>query len=184
MSARIVEKSLILAIIVAMFSYGAVAQQSGCTSALTSLIPCLNYITGNSSSPSSSCCSMLSSVVQSSPQCLCSVLNGGGASFGITVNQTQALALPGACNVKTPPLSQCNAANSPATTPAVSPPADGTDDGAISPSGSEVPSGTGGSKTVPSTDSGSSSSGNSIAPLQFMMSFLFIATCVSSLAKF
>nr|AFK41063.1 unknown [Lotus japonicus] len=79
------------------------AAQSGCTSALTSLSPCLNYITGSSSSPSPSCCSQLSSVVQSSPQCLCSLLNGGGSSFGITMNQTLALSLPGPCKVQTPP---------------------------------------------------------------------------------
>jgi len=81
--------------------------QSGCTSTLTSLSPCLNYIMGTSSNPSSSCCSQLSSVVQSSPQCLCSLLNGGGSSFGITINQTLALSLPSACKVQTPPVSKC-----------------------------------------------------------------------------
>ncbi|KAJ9696161.1 hypothetical protein PVL29_008415 [Vitis rotundifolia] len=72
------------------------------------MAPCLNYITGNSSTPSSSCCSQLASIIQSQPQCLCSVLNGGGALLGITVNQTLAVALPGACSVQTPPVSQCN----------------------------------------------------------------------------
>ncbi|KAK1262603.1 hypothetical protein QJS04_geneDACA021144 [Acorus gramineus] len=82
--------------------------QSGCTMAIIGLAPCLNYITGNTSTPASSCCSQLTSVVQSNPRCLCSLLNGGGSSFGINVNQTLALALPGACNVQTPPVSQCN----------------------------------------------------------------------------
>ncbi len=97
----------VLLILLMMLCHGATAQ-SGCTSALVGLAPCLNYVTGNSSTPSSSCCSQLASVVQSQPQCLCAMLNGGGSSLGITINQTQALSLPGACNVQTPPVSQCN----------------------------------------------------------------------------
>lgn len=91
----------------AMLCAGTTAQ-SGCTSVLISLQPCLNYITGNSSTPSQQCCTQLANVVRSSPQCLCQVLNGGGSSLGITINQTQALALPGSCNVQTPPISTCN----------------------------------------------------------------------------
>ncbi|CAI8584608.1 unnamed protein product [Vicia faba] len=138
-------------VVMAMMCAGAAAQSS-CTNVLVSLSPCLNYITGNSSTPSSGCCSNLASVVSSSPLCLCQVLGGGGSSLGININQTQALALPGACKIKTPPTSQCK------TTTAVSP--------AISPAGTEaespnsVPSGTG-SKSTPSTGDGSSS-GNSI----------------------
>ncbi|XP_071724245.1 LOW QUALITY PROTEIN: non-specific lipid transfer protein GPI-anchored 15-like [Rutidosis leptorrhynchoides] len=179
MSTRI----LILTVFVAMLCYGAVAQQTGCTSAITSLVPCLNYITGNSSTPSSSCCSNLSSVVQSTPQCLCSLLNGGGSSFGLNINQTQALALPGACNVKTPQVSQCNGGSGPATSPAVSPSTDGSDDtpdAGISPSASVVPSGTGGSKTVPSTDSGSSAGSSIEVPLKFLV---FVGLCVATITK-
>ncbi|KAJ8899332.1 hypothetical protein K2173_018306 [Erythroxylum novogranatense] len=107
-----------LAAIASLFA-GAMAQSS-CTNAIISLSPCLNYITGNSSTPSSGCCSQLASVVQSEPQCLCQVLNGGASSFGLNINQTQALALPNACNVQTPPVSRCNATSpvgSPSGTP-------------------------------------------------------------------
>lgn len=100
------EMGLVL-VVIAMLYAGAAAQSS-CTSVLVNLSPCLNYITGNSSTPSSGCCSQLASVVRSQPQCLCQVLNGGGSSLGISINQTQALALPSACNVQTPPTSQCN----------------------------------------------------------------------------
>lgn len=96
-----------LALVLGSMLLGGAMAQSGCTTALASLAPCLSYVTGNSSNPSSSCCSQLSSVVQSSPQCLCSLLNGGGSSLGITINQTLALSLPGACKVQTPPASQC-----------------------------------------------------------------------------
>ncbi|XP_058204122.1 non-specific lipid transfer protein GPI-anchored 5-like isoform X4 [Rhododendron vialii] len=104
------EKGLALFLVVMLWN-GAAAQ-SGCTSALISLSPCLNYVRGNLSTPSPSCCSKLSNVVQSQPQCLCMLLNGGASPLGITVNQTLALGLPGVCNVQTPPVSRCNAAAS------------------------------------------------------------------------
>ncbi|XP_028773563.1 non-specific lipid-transfer protein-like protein At2g13820 [Neltuma alba] len=128
--------------VVAMLCAG-VSAQSSCTNVLVSLAPCLSYIQGNSSTPSSSCCSQLSSVVRSQPQCLCQVLNAGGSSMGININQTQALALPSACKVQTPPTSQCKAA-SPAGSPAA-----------------ESPNAGSGSNNVPSPDNGSSH-GNSI----------------------
>lgn len=87
------------------------AAQSSCTNVLISMSPCLNFITGNSSTPSSQCCTQLANVVRTSPQCLCEVLNGGGSSLGININQTQALALPAACNVQTPSISRCNCKN-------------------------------------------------------------------------
>ncbi|PWA90973.1 plant lipid transfer protein/Par allergen [Artemisia annua] len=130
--------------------YGrAVAQSSGCTNVLISLSPCLNYITGNTTTPSSSCCSQLSSVVNSQPQCLCQVLNGGGSSLGININQTQALALPSACNVQTPPTSQCNA-GSPTNSPSDTTPS-GTTPSSGSPSGKGTET-----NNVPSTDTRSS----------------------------
>ena len=97
MGLRILEIGLVL-VLVGMLS-GGVAAQSSCNSVMMGMVPCLNYVTGNSSNPSSSCCSQLASVVQTRPQCLCSVLNGSGVVLGLTVNQTLALALPGACNV-------------------------------------------------------------------------------------
>lgn len=97
-----------LVLILVVTLWGETMAQSGCTTALIGLSPCLNFVTGNTSTPSSSCCSQLSSVVQTQPRCLCSLLNGGGANLGISINQTLALTLPGACNVQTPSISQCN----------------------------------------------------------------------------
>lgn len=99
-------------VLVAALCGGSMAQSSSsCTNVIVSMSPCLDYITGNSSTPTSSCCTQLASVVRSQPQCLCEVLNGGASSLSINVNQTQAMALPGACNVQTPPISQCNGKN-------------------------------------------------------------------------
>lgn len=110
MAGRVVQymaPGLVLAAVLLCSS--AVAQSSDdCTPSLVSLSPCLNYITGNETTPSSACCSQLASVAESDPKCLCMVLNGGATSIGITVNKTQAMALPGACNVQTPPVSLCS----------------------------------------------------------------------------
>jgi hypothetical protein len=98
-----------LAVVLVGLFWARAAAQSNCTSVLIGMAPCLSYVSGSSSTPSSSCCSMLASVVQSQPQCLCTALNGGGgAALGVTINQTLALALPSACNVQTPPVSRCN----------------------------------------------------------------------------
>ncbi|KAG8484508.1 hypothetical protein CXB51_023825 [Gossypium anomalum] len=150
-------------VLMVMFSAGAKAQ-SGCTTVLISMSPCLNFITGNSSTPSQQCCTQLASVVRSSPQCLCEVLNGGGSSLGINVNRTQALALPGVCNVQTPPISACNGASpAPADSPVGSPE-----------SGSAIPT-EGGSKTVPSSeeDGSPSSSSNGSTMTKLTLSLLF-----------
>ncbi|ESQ56090.1 hypothetical protein EUTSA_v10026452mg [Eutrema salsugineum] len=89
-----------------------ISAQSSCTDVIFSMAPCLVYVTGNSSSPSQQCCNQLATVVRSSPECLCEVLSGGGSQLVINVNETQALALPKACNVQTPPVSRCNGGSS------------------------------------------------------------------------
>ncbi|OAY55739.1 non-specific lipid transfer protein GPI-anchored 5 [Manihot esculenta] len=169
MAHREIATSLAL-IVVSMLWAGAMAQSS-CTNVLISMSPCLNYITGNTSTPSSQCCTQLSSVVRSSPQCLCEVLKGGGSSLGININQTQALALPGACNVQTPPISSCNAAS-----PAASP--EGTTEGPTRTPGT-------GSKTVPSTEADGTSSGSSMKLSISLLAFLlFAASYVSTFTTY
>ncbi|KAL0457183.1 UNVERIFIED_CONTAM: hypothetical protein Slati_1057500 [Sesamum latifolium] len=153
-------------ILVSMLWAGATAQSSDCTNVLISMSPCLNYITGNSSTPSSACCTQLGTVVRSQPQCLCEVLNGGGSNLGLNINQTQALALPTACNVQTPPISRCNAA-SPSGSPGSTPSSPKTNPG-------------GGSKTVPSSGSGTSDANSNKLAVSMMFGLLFIASYVST----
>ncbi|KAK9137396.1 hypothetical protein Sjap_007990 [Stephania japonica] len=165
MALKSMEIGLVVAVVTILL-VGANAQSS-CTNVLISLSPCLNYITGNSSTPSSSCCSQLANVVRSQPQCLCQVLNGGGSNLGLNINQTQALALPDACKVQTPPISRCNA-GAPADSPAGTP---------HTPLTIIYMDADGGSKNVPSTDN--TPSGSS-ATLPF--SLLFILVLISSYA--
>ncbi|KAG8370229.1 hypothetical protein BUALT_Bualt14G0095300 [Buddleja alternifolia] len=160
--------SIHLALILAtMLFAGATAQSSDCTSVLISMSPCLNYISGNSSTPSSGCCTQLRTVVGSQPQCLCQVLNGGGSNLGLNINQTQALALPRACNVQTPDVSRCNAA-SPSGSPSSSPDSPNTNSGS-------------GSKTVPSsTGDGSSDATSNKLAVSTLFFLLFVASYVSA----
>ncbi|KAK6940791.1 Bifunctional inhibitor/plant lipid transfer protein/seed storage helical domain [Dillenia turbinata] len=197
MASRGIEMCLALAL-VSLYWASALAQL-GCTSALMGLSPCLNYVNGNSPSPSSSCCSQLSNIVQSQPVCLCSLLSGGSSSLGITINQTRALELPGACDVKTPPVSQCNAVNgspSPATTPVPAPESSPAGSSNENPATSTTPSSSSGepTTTVPSASTGSdskttpttstSSDGTILKPFQLSVLGLFIASFASIFVKF
>ncbi|KAJ6796904.1 non-specific lipid-transfer protein-like protein [Iris pallida] len=191
MASRVMEISLALALVSVLFAHHASAQPATCTTAIVSLAPCLGYITGNSSTPSSSCCTQLDSVVKTQAQCLCTLLNGGASSFGLSINQTQALALPGACKVQTPPLSQCNAA-APAQSPTATPdtpaavpsapttpstPAGSSPAAPSTPPVPKVPSGKG-SNAVPTAESSDGSS--YISTSSMMFSTLFLVLCISS----
>ncbi|KAA3485442.1 non-specific lipid-transfer protein-like protein [Gossypium australe] len=103
-----------LALVMVTLLWAGTMAQSDCTSVLITMAPCVDYVTGTSSTPSVPCCSQLANVVQLQPHCLCMALSGGGSSLGVEVNQTLALALPQLCRVKTPPESSCKAADGPA----------------------------------------------------------------------
>ncbi|KAL1226321.1 Non-specific lipid transfer protein GPI-anchored 15 [Cardamine amara subsp. amara] len=162
------------------------AQPSGsCVSTLTTLSPCLSFITGNSTTPSQTCCSQLDSVIKSSPQCICSAVNSPIPNIGLNINRTQALQLPNACSIQTPPLTQCN--NEPTAPPPAPPPAEETPGEALTPTSSPVARpGTnfgGGSKTIPSTGAGSSSSGSidhvSLHLLMFAIFMVWTSSCLN-----
>ncbi|KAL3827974.1 hypothetical protein ACJIZ3_016776 [Penstemon smallii] len=161
MATKNYETGFVLIILITLTLLTRARAQSSCSSTVMSLSSCLNYITGNSTTPSQPCCTSLSNVVETQPQCLCPLLNNNGvgsSTLGIAINQTLAMALPALCNVQTPrTLSQCNDANGPASAPApwfMNSPTDGSSE----PNDQEIPSG---SKTVPGT-SGSTTETSSI----------------------
>ncbi|GAU23383.1 hypothetical protein TSUD_334310 [Trifolium subterraneum] len=111
MAQRNIEMLLSMFFVVVTLCGVTVAQiDSSCSNVLISLSPCLDYITGLTSTPSSGCCSQLASVMGSQPQCLCEVVNGGASSIAasLNINQTRALTLPTACNVQTPLINTCS----------------------------------------------------------------------------
>eukprot|EP01018_Ginkgo_biloba_P022164 Gb_06428 [translate_table: standard] len=158
----------IVAVIVAGGVSG-VMGQSGCTTAIVSLSPCLNYITGNVTKPPQSCCTALNSVVKTNAVCLCQLFANNNP-LGFPVNQTRALALPGLCNVKTPPLSQCKATGGPAKAPVASPgPAQTTPSNTIPPPTTSV----GGNLPL---SPGATPTGTSGVPLAFTPSTITLFT--------
>ncbi|KAF3325188.1 non-specific lipid transfer protein GPI-anchored 2-like protein [Carex littledalei] len=163
--------------IMAMLSSHVSAQTSGCMTTIVSLSSCLNYITGNTSTPSTSCCSTLSSVVKNEPQCLCTLLNGGASSLGVVINTTKAMELPPACKVQTPPVSLCKTLGAPAAAPSTS--TSSTNNTPSTSSTPSVPSSTtAGSKTTPSTTGESS---YAMSNKSAVISIFFLA--VSALAS-
>ncbi|CAD5321710.1 unnamed protein product [Arabidopsis thaliana] len=160
-----------VALVAALWSVTKAQPSSSCVSTLTTLSPCLSYITGNSTTPSQPCCSRLDSVIKSSPQCICSAVNSPIPNIGLNINRTQALQLPNACNIQTPPLTQCNAATGPTAQPPAPSPTEKTPDVTLTPTslpGARSGVG-GGSKTVPSVGTGSSSRNVDPLPLHFLM---------------
>ncbi|XP_010938063.1 uncharacterized protein [Elaeis guineensis] len=153
MAPRGIKLALALALMAMLLVH--TSAQSSCTPALVSLSPCLGYIAGNSSTPSSSCCSQLASVVQSQAQCLCTVFNGAAAQqLGTIINQTQALNLPNVCNIQSPSFSNCNAVSRPAPAP-TSP---------VSPSTPSVPNAAAPTATSTPSDPGASSPAAPLTP--------------------
>ncbi|XP_039070995.1 non-specific lipid transfer protein GPI-anchored 19-like [Hibiscus syriacus] len=85
--------------------WGRTLAEPDCNSVLITMAPCIDFVTGNSSNPTATCCSKLDHVVGTQPSCLCLVISGDGIPGMPKINQTQALALPELCNVTAP--SEC-----------------------------------------------------------------------------
>ncbi|XP_031254953.1 non-specific lipid-transfer protein-like protein At2g13820 [Pistacia vera] len=179
MASRGLQMTLVL-VLAAMFWGGVMAQSnSNCNDVLTSMAPCLNFLTGNSSTPSNSCCSQLGAVAKSSPDCLCAALNGSVPSMGININRTIALSLPDACQVQTSSIDQCKQAITPAASPPGSPSTTSPSSGSAN---TTTPPASGSTST--STTQDSSDGGIRRTPIHFVLFLLFVASCASTIAKF
>ncbi|KAL8129247.1 hypothetical protein V2J09_018402 [Rumex salicifolius] len=163
--------ALIVALMAAVWTVATGQPSSNCMNVIISMSPCLDYIMGNSTTPTTGCCTQLASVVQSEPKCLCQVINGGGdvASLGISINRTIALQLPSACNVHTPSISRCNDVTSPSGSPSTP----------STPSGTSPGSSTG-SKSVPSVKTSKGHSMKAGLPL-FLFAGHFLLAILYSL---
>ncbi|GMI64234.1 glycosylphosphatidylinositol-anchored lipid protein transfer 5 [Hibiscus trionum] len=115
------EPGLAMAMLTVTVLWARTVPETDCNGVLMTMAPCLDFVSGNSSTPTAACCSKLTNVVRSHPSCLCVVLNGGGPPGMPKINQTQAQVLSKHCNVTAP--SECkNAAGGPAATSVPSPP--------------------------------------------------------------
>ncbi|KAF5943078.1 hypothetical protein HYC85_020720 [Camellia sinensis] len=93
--------------------------QSTCTaSMLSSVSPCMNFITNstaNGTSPTTDCCNSLRSLTSNGMACLC-LIAIGSVPFQIPINRTVAISLPRACKMPRVPV-QCKASVAPIPAP-------------------------------------------------------------------
>ncbi|CAL4919504.1 unnamed protein product [Urochloa decumbens] len=154
---------------------------SGCMPQLVRLSPCMDYLSGNATTPDGpSCCPALSGMLKSSPGCLCMVLGGTPAWLGVAVDGARVARLPGECMVQAPPASQCHAVGAPTPSPA----APGTTapgvPAAAGPSDANAPPAGSGSKSTPASTL-PYSDGNTGKPGTF---FVFAAAALTLLHRF
>ncbi|KAJ8899383.1 hypothetical protein K2173_018357 [Erythroxylum novogranatense] len=114
-----------------------------CTaSMISSFTPCINYVTGssaNGTSPTSTCCSTLKTLMSTSMDCTCLVLTAN-IPVQLPFNRTLALSLPRACNMDGVPI-QCKASGSPLPAPGpvlFAPPPPATASSPLSPGASKA----------------------------------------------
>ncbi|KAF2309011.1 hypothetical protein GH714_000083 [Hevea brasiliensis] len=84
---------------------------------------CLSYVSNDNTTtkPESTCCSGLKIVLKTDAECLC-VAFKSSAQYGVVLNVTKALALPAACKLHAPSVSDCGLSLAPTGSPGVSPP--------------------------------------------------------------
>jgi hypothetical protein len=85
---------------------------AACLSSLLNMSDCLPFVQLSSATarPPACCCLELAGTVGSNPSCLCVLLSAAADAYGIAINNSRALALPGLCRVATPPpVSTCAA---------------------------------------------------------------------------
>lgn len=85
------------------------AAGGGCFNALMNMSDCLTFVSdgSNQTKPDKGCCPELAGLYDSNPICLCELL-GNPDSIGIKIDLNQALKLPSACGLDTPPVSTCS----------------------------------------------------------------------------
>ncbi|XP_044504217.1 non-specific lipid transfer protein GPI-anchored 15-like [Mangifera indica] len=173
MASRRLQMALVL-VLAALFWERATAQSNlNCNNTLTTMAPCVNFLVGNSSTPSSSCCSQLGAVAKSAPDCLCGALNGSVPTMGININRTIALTLPDACQLQSTSINQCKQSITAGASPLGSP------------SNTSPSSSSSNTTTPPASGSGSTSDGGiARAPMHFVLFLAGMALCASTITKF
>ncbi|CAN1171035.1 Non-specific lipid transfer protein GPI-anchored 11 [Linum perenne] len=153
-----------------------------CSSELLSLSDCLSYVLVGSqeTKPAKSCCSELAGLVESYPNCLCTLFTLNASSYGLEVDYGRAFGLPSSCSVTVPPSVTACAREANATTQVGAPsPSQGGGGGGSSPAAS--PAGGGGMMGPPpanseagsGSDSGGSSHGSPKPISKFAMELFF-----------
>ncbi|PQQ11115.1 non-specific lipid transfer protein GPI-anchored 2 [Prunus yedoensis var. nudiflora] len=109
--------ALAMTVVLAMPVYGQVGSPCN-ASAISSLSPCMSFLTNSSSngtSPTADCCNSLKALTSTSRDCLCLIVTGS-VPFQLPINRSLAISLPRACNIPGVPV-QCQATVAPIPAP-------------------------------------------------------------------
>ncbi|KAE8711403.1 Non-specific lipid transfer protein GPI-anchored 2 [Hibiscus syriacus] len=119
------------------------APTADCFNALLNLSDCLTFVGAGSNltKPDKACCPELAGLVESTPRCLCKLLdNKTTAGMGINIDMKKALDLPTVCRVSTPPVSLCSVINgAPAISPGGGSPSNGVSKVSVIPFAMAIP---------------------------------------------
>ncbi|WOL18042.1 xylogen-like protein 11 [Canna indica] len=91
-----------------------------CMDSFLNLTDCLSYVVvgSNDTKPAKECCPELAGLYDSNPICLCELLAGAAANFGISIDNNRALKLPSICHIDSLPVSLCSEIGIPVASPA------------------------------------------------------------------
>ncbi|MED6180472.1 hypothetical protein PIB30_010688 [Stylosanthes scabra] len=82
-----------------------------CSTVVQQVIPCLNFATGQAQVPSKECCEASSKIKDSSPECLCYVIQqthkGSPEVKSMGIQEAKLIQLPSACKLKNASISNC-----------------------------------------------------------------------------
>ncbi|XP_060167825.1 non-specific lipid transfer protein GPI-anchored 11-like [Lycium barbarum] len=103
-------------------SHSAPAPAVDCNNLVLNLADCLSFVTNGSTEkkPEGTCCSGLKMVLKTDAECLCEGFKNS-AQLGVVLNVTKAMALPAACHVSAPSVSNCGLSPDSGAAPGLSP---------------------------------------------------------------
>lgn len=153
-------------------THQAPAPSVDCSTLVLKMADCLSYVTNGSTvtKPEGTCCSGLKTVLKSDAECLCETFKSS-AQFGVVLNVTKAFALPSACGVSAPSVTNCGLSVAPGAAPGLSPKS--------SPAGTGLPPTS--SAAAPTTTAGANDQAAAPAPASMTSSSSLISISFGSL---
>ena len=82
-----------------------------CGQMMQQLMPCLSFATAKAPAPSKECCDASSKIKDSTPECLCYIIQqihkGSPEAKGLGIQEAKLIQLPAACELKNASISNC-----------------------------------------------------------------------------
>ncbi|CAN4110594.1 unnamed protein product [Withania somnifera] len=182
MASKMNSFALLCLLLICVFSSSSVESASrsapapavDCNNLVLNLADCLSFVTNGSTQkkPEGTCCSGLKMVLKTDAECLCEGFKNS-AQLGVVLNVTKAMALPAACHVSAPSVSNCGLSADIGAAPALSPIAGSPTMSAVAPTTAE-----GASQVAPVPSPGSSDATTLTLPMvQLVLAVVVAVFC-------